>query len=46
MSQFIESLTRLLQANQINENKLKELLKNNKITQQEYNHIISAKKVV
>lgn len=46
MSQFVESLARLYQINRINENKLKELLTNKKITQQEYDYIISAKKVV
>lgn len=46
MSQFVESLTRLYQINKIDENKLKELLTNKKINQQEYDYIISAKKVV
>lgn len=46
MNQFVESLTRLFNTNQINENKLKELLINKKINQQEYDYIISAKKAV
>lgn len=45
MNQFIESLARLYLANKINENKLKELLINQKINQQEYDYI-AAKKVV
>ena len=45
MNQFIESLARLYLVNKINENKLKELLINKKITQQEYDYI-AAKKVV
>ena len=46
MSQFIESLTRLYQINKIDENKIKELLATNKINQQEYDYIVSAKEVV
>ena len=46
MSQFVESLARLYQANKINEEKIKDLLTNKKINQQEYDYIISAKKVV
>lgn len=46
MSQFVESLARLYQVNKINENKIKELLTTKKINQQEYDYIISVKKVV
>lgn len=46
MSQFIASLTRLYQTNKIDENKLKKLLVTKKINQQEYEYIISAKRVV
>lgn len=46
MSQFVESLARLYQVNKINENKIKELLTTKKINQQEYDYIISAKRVV
>jgi phospholipid N-methyltransferase len=46
MSQFVESLTRLYQNNRIDETKLKELLTTNKINQQEYNYIVSAKEAV
>lgn len=42
MRPFVESLARLYIANKINKNKLKELLNTNKITQQEYDYIISA----
>ena len=41
MSQFIESLCRLYKAGKINIVKLEELLSSNKITQKEYEHIIS-----
>lgn len=46
MSQFVESLTRLYINNKIDETKLTELLTTNKINQQEYDYVISAKKVV
>lgn len=45
MNEFVKSLARLYLANKINENKLKELLINKKINQQEYDYI-TAKKVV
>jgi hypothetical protein len=43
MNQFVESLCRLYKANKIDMKKLGELLALNKITQQEYNYVISAK---
>lgn len=43
MSQFVESLCRLYRANKVDMKKLGELLAFNKITQQEYDYIISAK---
>lgn len=43
MTQFVESLCRLYRANKIDIKKLGELLALNKITQQEYDYIISAK---
>jgi hypothetical protein len=46
MSQFTESLARLYSHNRVNDNKLKELLNTKKINQQEYDYIISVKKVV
>ena len=46
MNQFVLSLARLYKDNQIHENKLKELLNSRKINQQEYEYIISVKKVV
>ena len=42
MSQFIQSLCRLYRANKIDMKKLDELLALNKITQQEYDYIVSA----
>ncbi len=42
MSQFVESLRRLYNAKKVNKDKLDELLSSNKITQQEYDYIISA----
>ena len=42
MTQFVESLCRLYRANKINIKKLDELLASNKITQQEYEYIVSA----
>lgn len=46
MNQFVESLARLYCAEKINNKKLDELLTSKKINQQEYNYIISVKKVV
>ena len=43
MSQFVESLCRLYKAEKIDMKKLGELLASNKIAQQEYEYIISAK---
>lgn len=46
MNQFIESLYRLYNLDKIDEKQLDKLLENKKINQQEYDYIISAKKVV
>jgi hypothetical protein len=46
MSQFVESLSRLYAANRIDDKKLNDLLSSKKINQQEYDYIISEKKVV
>ena len=46
MSQFVESLTRLYLVNKIDEKRIKELLINKKINQQEYDYIVAAKKAV
>jgi hypothetical protein len=46
MNQFIESLYRLYSLDKIDESQLDKLLANKKINQQEYDYIISAKKVV
>ncbi len=46
MSLVVESLRRLYQMEKINKDKLDVLLTSNKITQAEYDYIISAKKVV
>lgn len=46
MNQFVESLARLYKADKINSKKLDELLSFNKINKQEYEYIISVKKVV
>ena len=46
MNQFIESLTRLYLSNKIDDKKLNELLSSEKINKQEYEYIISVKKVV
>lgn len=43
---FAESLYRLYKDNKINKNKLDELLANKKITQAEYDYVISAKDVI
>lgn len=39
MNQFVESLKRLYSLGKINQEKLKSLLKENKLTQEEYNYI-------
>lgn len=46
MSQFVESLTRLFKDNKIDNKKIDDLLASKKINKQEYDYIISAKKVV
>ena len=46
MSQFVESLYRLYGDNRIGKSHLDRLLTNKKINQQEYDYVISAKKVV
>lgn len=46
MSQFIESICRLYVNNKIDKEKIDEFLSSNKINQQEYEYIISAKKEV
>lgn len=46
MNQFVESLARLYQTNRIDNQKLQQLLDNKKINRQEYDYIISAKRVV
>lgn len=46
MNQFIESLRRLYDTDRIDITKLNELLTKKKINQQEYDYIISVKKVV
>lgn len=46
MNQFIESLRRLYEHEKIDDKKLNELLVNKKINKQEYDYIISVKKVV
>ena len=46
MNQFVESLCRLYKDNKINQAKLDDLLSSKKITKQEYDYIISVKKVV
>ena len=46
MNQFVESLYRLYGFNKIDKSDLDKLLANKKINEQEYNYIISAKKVV
>ena len=43
MSQFVESLCRLYQAERISKDWLGELLSSHKINQQEYDYIISVK---
>lgn len=42
MNQFIESLCRLYISGKVQQDKLLELLNNKKITQQEYDYIISS----
>lgn len=39
MNQFVESLKRLYSLGKINQEKLNSLLKENKLTQEEYNYI-------
>lgn len=46
MNQFVESIARLYVAERINDKKLDELLTSKKINKQEYDYIISVKKVV
>lgn len=46
MNQFVMSLGRLYKDNQIDDKKLNELLANKKINKQEYDYIVSVKKVV
>lgn len=46
MNQFIESLCRLYKMGKINKEKLDELLFNGKITQQEYDYIVSAENAI
>ena len=46
MNQFVESLRRLYKDNQIDKKKLDELFTSKKINKQEYEYIISVKKVV
>lgn len=46
MNQFVLSLGRLYKDNQIDDKKLNELLANKKINKQEYDYIVSVKKVV
>ena len=46
MTQFVESLSRLYALDKIELQQLDKLLKSNKINQQEYNYIISAKNVI
>ena len=46
MNQFVESLSRLYNLDKIDNEKLNKLLMYKKINKQEYDYIISAKKVV
>ena len=46
MNQFVESLARLYVDGKINDKKIDELLASKKINKQEYDYIISVKKVV
>ena len=46
MSQLVESLARLYKDNKISDSKLNKLLTDKKINKQEYEYIISVKKVV
>lgn len=46
MNQFVESLARLYKADRIDDKKIDELLSSKKINKQEYDYIISVKKVV
>ena len=45
MRQFVESVNRIYKSYKITEQKLKELLNKNKITQQEYDYIISVERI-
>lgn len=46
MNQFVESLARLYKDNKVFDSTLNKLLLDKKITKQEYEYIISVKKVV
>lgn len=46
MNQFVESLARLYKADKVDNKKLDELFASKKINKQEYEYIISVKKVV
>lgn len=46
MTQLVESLARLYKDNKISDSKLNKLLSDKKINKQEYEYIISVKKVV
>lgn len=46
MNQFVDSLFRLYKDNKVSDKTLNNLLLSNKINKQEYDYIISAKKVV
>ena len=46
MNQFVESLARLYKADKIDSKKIDELLSSKKINKQEYDYVISVKKVV
>lgn len=46
MNQFVDSLFRLYRDNKVSDKTLNELLVSKKINKQEYEYIISAKKVV
>ena len=46
MTQLVESLARLYKDNKISDSKLNKLLSDKKINKQEYDYIISVKKVV
>ncbi len=46
MTQFVESIARLYKTDRIDNKKINELLTYKKINEQEYDYIISVKKVV